>query len=315
MQLVWRMAEGCQRHRGAGAAGRRITADGDQLRRPRLYGVERFSAGESTTAAHSARQRVGNLARDAGLDSLRPRCRHGFPCSIKTIGEGAKKYDDVGDILGRHCRRFAGVAVERRLVVDVALELLRQIVEFADLAIRPNRIPSLGVGIARGIERDGVFQRVEYAIVIKRFTYRHIAQARRLEQATEFGAVCQILPLRSAGAEIKVIRVSVGGNLLVAWYPDGDETGVREHRESSDRRQLALVTMNAVAPRRVIESIQAAEFLGCELGPPAQERVILAGERAEFFGSLLVGFQGLANRGERAVRLRKDGVAINLPHL
>ena len=67
-----RMAEGRQRHRRARAAGRRPAADGDQLRRAGLHGVERVPAGEGAAAAHRARQRIGNLVGHRRLNRPEP---------------------------------------------------------------------------------------------------------------------------------------------------------------------------------------------------------------------------------------------------
>ena len=76
-----------------------------------------------------------------------------------------------------------------------------------------------GLGIALGVEGDGLPQGVEHAVVEEDPPGRDVAQCRRHEQAAIFGAVAQIGAQRAAEPEIEIGRVGVGGDLGLRGTP------------------------------------------------------------------------------------------------
>jgi hypothetical protein len=99
----------------------------------------------------------------------RPRPQR-FPCASTTVAviQCLKKRNDVVNLRSRKGRRVPGMAVKRRLDIDIGVVFGRQIIELEHPAVAVAWIPSLWVGIAFGIEFQYLLQGVEDAVVEKR---------------------------------------------------------------------------------------------------------------------------------------------------
>ncbi len=123
------------------------------------------------------------------------------------------------------------------------------------------RIPLLRLDITLDVKFNGPPQRAHRTVMKKCLAQRHIAQARRTEQAAIFGTARQIGAQRPAYAKNEKTRISIGRKGAIARHADGDQTEIGELRRRAVATALAAMAIAAMALRRIVEHGEPAQFL------------------------------------------------------
>ena len=202
------------------------------------------------------------------------------PSRHVAVGERAEEGHDVVDLGVGQRRRLARLAAEGRVGVDVRPVLRRQVVELARRCRRRSlRVPALGVGVALGVERDRLAQRVEHAVVEEGLAGGDVAQRRRAEQAAILLAVAEVGAQRAAQAEVEIARIGVGRDVGIARHAERDQAVVGELRRRAVVAALADVAGGAVALGRVLEQRRARALLRRQRRLAGEVGVVLAASR------------------------------------
>jgi hypothetical protein len=167
-----------------------------------------------------------------------------------------QKGRDVRYVLRAQHRRVARLATEGRLVVEIGLVALGQVVGAAHPAPAIDRVELGGPRVALRIEAHRILQARHRAVVEEHLAGGHIAQRGGLEEAAELGLAGQVLPQRAAPAQVAVTRV-VGRDGRVARYAQCDVAQVGEQRKAPRLMPLGwqlaqlplLASLNSARPR------------------------------------------------------------------